>query len=193
LCLADAFRKSKRELKEFQLQHVARMQKVVGYFREIGQVVTDEAVPDEVVRPNIYEQVPEETLQATLEDIELFYVSGRKRTYLDFFDKRYSYFRRFTPSFLQALTFHNYADKEGLLEALDILREMNASEDKLPATFEDVPVDFVSAQWRSRVLNRDGTVIRRDYEMCILADLRDALRSGSVWLEGSRQYASLES
>jgi hypothetical protein len=28
------------------------------------------------VRPNIYEQVPEETLQATLEDIELFYVSG---------------------------------------------------------------------------------------------------------------------
>jgi hypothetical protein len=80
---------------------------------------------------------------------------------------------------LQALTFHNYADKEGLLEALDVLREMNASEDKLPATFEDVPVDFVSAQWRSRVLNRDGTVNRRDYEMCILADLRDALRSGT--------------
>ena len=193
LCLADAFRKSKRELKEFQLQHMARMLQVVGYFREIGQVVTDEAVPDEAVRPNIYEQVPEETLQATLEDIELFYVSGRKHTYLDFFDKRYSYFRRFAPSFLQALTFHNYADKDGLLEALDVLREMNASEDKLPATFEDVPVDFVSAQWRSRVLNRDGTVNRRDYEMCVLADLRDALRSGSVWLEGSRQYASLES
>ncbi|MCZ7673725.1 MAG: hypothetical protein M5U34_44740 [Chloroflexi bacterium] len=47
LCLADAFRKSKRELKEFQLQHMARMQEVVGYFREIGQVVTDGAVPDE--------------------------------------------------------------------------------------------------------------------------------------------------
>lgn len=193
LCLANAFRKSKRELKEFQLQHMARMQKVLGYFREIGQVITDEAVPDEAVRPSIYDQVPEETLQATLGDIELFYVSGRKRTYLDFFDNRYSYFRRFTPSFLQALTFHNYADKEGLLEALDVLHEMNASEDKLPATFEDVPVDFVSAQWRSRVLNRDGTVNRRDYEMCILAELRDALRSGSVWLEGSRQYASLES
>ncbi|MCA9945934.1 MAG: Tn3 family transposase [Anaerolineales bacterium] len=193
LCLAEAFRKSKRELKEFQLQHMARMQEVVGYFREIGQVVTDGTVPDEAVRPNIYEQVPEETLQATLEDIELFFISGRKRTYLDFFDKRYSYFRRFTPSFLQALTFHNYADKDGLLEALDVLREMNASEDKLPATFEGVPVDFVSAQWRSRVLNRDGTVNRRDYEMCVLADLRDALRSGSIWLEGSRQYASLES
>jgi len=193
LCLAEAFRKSKRELKEFQLQHMAQMQKVLGYFREMSQVVTNDDVPDEAVRANIYEQVPEETLQATLEDIELFYVSGRKRTYLDFFDKRYSYFRRFTPAFLQALTFHNYADKEGLLEALDVLREMNASEDKLPAAFDDVPVDFVSTQWRNRVLNRDGTVNRRDYEMCALSDLRDALRSGSVWLEGSRQYANLES
>lgn len=153
LCLADAFRRSKRELKEFHLQQMARMQQALGYYREIGQVVNDETVPDEAVRANIYEQVPAETLQASLEDIELFYVSGRKRTYLDFFDRRYSYFRRFTPAFLQALTFHDYADKKGLLEALDVLREMNASEDKLPAAFTDVPVDFVSAQWRSRVLN----------------------------------------
>lgn len=48
------------------------------------------------------------------------------------------------PSMLlqQALTFRNYADKETLLRALDILREMNAAEDKLlPATFTDVPTD----------------------------------------------------
>ncbi|MCP4419081.1 MAG: DUF4158 domain-containing protein, partial [Chloroflexi bacterium] len=66
LCLAKAFRKSKRELKEFQLQHMARMQKVLGYFREMSQVVTNDKVPDEAVRANIYEQVPEETLQTTL-------------------------------------------------------------------------------------------------------------------------------
>jgi len=194
LCLAEAYRKSKRELKTFQLQHMARMQQVMGYFREMGQVVVNDDVPDTAVRTTIYEQVPEDTLQTALADIEHFYIAGRKRTYLDFFDNRYSYFRRFTPTFLQALTFHNYADKDGLLEALDVLREMNASDDdKLPTLFEDVPVDFVSAQWRPRVLNKDGTINRRDYEMCVLSDLRDALRSGSVWLEGSRQYANLES
>jgi hypothetical protein len=94
---------------------------------------------------------------------------------------------------LKALTFHNYADKENLLEALDVLREMNESEDKLPATFEDVSTEFVPAQWRNRVLSKDGAVNRRDYEMCALSDLRDALRSGAVWLEGSRQYANLDS
>lgn len=95
---------------------------------------------------------------------------------------------------MKALTFHNYADKESLLEAMDVLREMNEADDALlPATFEDVPTEFVPAQWRRRVLNREGTVNRRDYEMCALSDLRDSLRSGAVWLEGSRQYANLDS
>jgi TnpA family transposase len=193
LCLADAYRKSKRDLKEFQLRYMARMQTVMGYFREMSQVVVDDTVPDAAVRMNIYEQVPADTLQEALDDIERFFISGRKLTYLDFFDKRYNYFRRFTPAFLKALTFHNYADKESMLEALDILREMNEGDDKLPATFEDAPVEFVPAQWRIRVLKKDGIVKRRDYEMCALSDLRDSLRSGAVWLEGSREYANLDS
>lgn len=158
-----------------------------------GHSDKDITVPDEAVRANIYEQVSVDTLQEALDDVELFFVSGRSRTYLDFFDRRYSYFRRFTPAFLKALTFHNYADKESLLEALDVLREMNEADDKLPSTFEDVPTEFVPALWRKRVLNKDGTVNRRDYEMCTLSDLRDSLRSGAVWLEGSRQYANLDS
>jgi TnpA family transposase len=194
LCLADAYRKSKRDLQEFQLKYMAHMQTVIGYFRDVSQVVLDETVTDEAIRPTIYEQVPVGTLQTALDEVESFFIAGRKRTHLDFFDKRYSYFRRFTPAFLKALTFHNYADKESLLEALDILREMNEADDALlPATFEDVQTEFVPAQWRSRVLNRDGTVNRRDYEMCALSDLRDSLRSGAVWLEGSRQYTNLDS
>lgn len=194
LCLADAYRKSKRDLQEFQLKYMAHMQTVIGYFRDVSQIVLDETVTDEAIRPTIYEQVPVDTLQTALDEVESFFIAGRKRTHLDFFDKRYSYFRRFTPVFLKALTFHNYADKESLLEALAVLREMNKADDALlPATFEDVPTEFVPAQWRSRVLNRDGTVNRRDYEMCALSDLRDSLRSGAVWLEGSRQYANLDS
>ena len=193
LCLANAYRKSKRELKEFQLRYMARMQTVMGYFREMSHVVFDDAVPDTAVRMNIFEQVPAESLQEALNEIDRFFVSGRKLTYLDFFDRRYNYFRRFTPAFLKALTFHNYAAKESLLEALDILREMNEVDEKLPATFEDAPTAFVPAQWRNRVLKKDGTVKRRDYEMCAISDLRDSLRSGAIWLEGSRQYANLES
>lgn len=97
------------------------------------------------------------------------------------------------------MTFHNYADKESLLAALDVIRKMNEDKMKegkkgqLPPTLEDVSTAFVPAQWRLRVLRKDGAVNRRDYEMCALSELHDALRSGAVWLEGSRQYANLDS
>jgi hypothetical protein len=193
LCLAAAHRKSRRELVEFQLRSIADMQRLMGYFREMGQVVVDDAVPDEAVRANIYQHIPADTLQTALDSIDGFFIHGRKQTDLDFFDKRYSYFRRFTPAFLKALTFHNYTDREGLLKALAVLREMNETSNKLPATLEEVPIDFVKAPWRERVLNKDGTVKRRDYEMCALSELRDGLRCGAIWVLGSRKYANIDS
>ena len=68
LCLADAYRRSKRDLQEFQLQYLAHMQTVIGYFRGMSQVVLDEAVPDEAIRPTIYEQVPVDALQTALDE-----------------------------------------------------------------------------------------------------------------------------
>jgi TnpA family transposase len=197
LCLSDAYRKARRELKEFQLQSMAQLQQALGYFRDVTSVVLDDDVSNQEIRPTIYEQVSAPTLQTTLAEVDAFFLSGRKRTPLDFFDRRYSYFRRFTPAFLKALTFYNYANKESLLSALEVIREMNdrssQGAEPLPATLEEVPVAFVPAQWQPRVLRKDGSVNRRAYELCALSELRDALRSGAVWLEGSRQYANLDS
>jgi TnpA family transposase len=193
LCLADAYRKARRELKEFQLHSMAQLQQALGYFRDVTSVVLDPDVPNQEIRPTVYQQVSETTLQTTLAEVDAFFVSGRKRTVLDFFERRYSYFRRFTPAFLKALTFHHDADKGTLLAALAVIREMNEQPGPLPVTLENVPVAFVSAQWHPRVRRKDGAVNRRAYELCVLSELRDALRAGAVWLEGSRQYANLDS
>ena len=37
-----------------------------------------------------------------------------------------------------------------------------------------------------------NTIDRRYYELCVLAELRDRLRAGEVWVAGSRQYRSFE-
>ena len=37
-----------------------------------------------------------------------------------------------------------------------------------------------------------GVIDRRHYELCVLAELRDRLRAGDVWVAGSRQYRSVE-
>ena len=53
----------------------------------------------------------------------------------------------------------------------------------------DAPTAFVPSRWRRFVLTDDG-VDRAYYELCMLCQLRLALHSGTVWVEGSRKYLS---
>ena len=58
---------------------------------------------------------------------------------------------------------------------------------KLPA---DAPISFIRQTWRRRI-GRDD-MDRRTYEFCVLAELRDRLRAGDMWVEGSRRYRAVE-
>ena len=58
---------------------------------------------------------------------------------------------------------------------------------KLPA---DAALGFVRPAWRRRI-GRAG-LDRRIFEFCVLAELRDRLRAGDVWVEGSRRYRAVE-
>ena len=76
-----------------------------------------------------------------------------------------------------------------LLQALHLLRDLNASGKRtLP---DNVPTGFVKPRWRPHVFPSNG-VDRRFYELCALAELRDRLRAGDVWVTGSRQDRDFE-
>ena len=53
------------------------------------------------------------------------------------------------------------------------------------------PTGFVRRAWRPFVF-KDGEINRKAYELCVLSELRDRLRAGDVWVEGSRQYQDFE-
>ena len=50
-----------------------------------------------------------------------------------------------------------------------------------------VPMPFASRQWRALVADNAKTA-RRTYETAVVATLRDRLRAGDAWVEGSRDY-----
>jgi hypothetical protein len=56
---------------------------------------------------------------------------------------------------------------------------------------ENAPLDFVKPRWESHVLTDDG-IDRHYYELCALSELRNGLRSGDIWVEGSHQYREFE-
>jgi len=93
---------------------------------------------------------------------------------------------RFVPALIAALRFQAVPSAQPLVDAIDTLRDLDASGGRvLPDT---APTGFVPARWRPHVRTPDGRLDRRQWELCLLSELRSALRSGAVWVQGSRRY-----
>ena len=98
---------------------------------------------------------------------------------------RYVQLRRFAPMFLEAFEFDAPHAGQSLQAAVALLRELNRSgRRKLP---DIVPMPFASRQWRS-ALAGNAKSARRLYETAVVATLRDRLRAGDAWVDGSRDY-----
>jgi len=97
--------------------------------------------------------------------------------------------RRYTPAFLEAFEFRAAPAAQKLLEAVEVLKRLTASNARsIP---EDAPTGFVRHRWAPHVFTTSG-LDRRYYELCTLVELKNALRSGDVWVPGSRQFKDFE-
>jgi hypothetical protein len=76
-----------------------------------------------------------------------------------------------------------------LLRALETLRQMNREERTVvPA---DAPRSFVRANWMPFVFTDSG-IDRCHYELCALSELCLGLKSGDIWVPGSRRYRKFD-
>lgn len=90
---------------------------------------------------------------------------------------------------LATFTFRSWKGSDPLLTALDALRDIHTSGRRdLPARS---PVAFLSPQWR-KLLSDMGVPDRRAYEVAVMVHLRDRLRSGDIWVEGSRSFRAFD-
>jgi hypothetical protein len=153
-------------------------------------IVADPAIPDEDVGGLIRgEKVGWERLRAA--QASALPPLPRDHGHLAALDGSYGYLRQFTPQVLDAVTFAGGTAATDLLKAVDILRELNATgARKVP---QDAPSGFVPARWRGYLdtaAKADSVTAYRHYwELCTLLALRDGLRTGDVFVPGSRRYS----
>jgi len=187
--LAETERSARRELKAYQVEMSETLQRMLWTLSKVTKVVLDDDVADDAVRDRVFQTIPRDQLTALVAAIDQ---QQHSRDKLHFINTRYSYLRRFFPTLLRTLTFRAYQVPDTLLEAIDILHSINEDDSPSPSQLDDVPTDFVPREWQTRVLNRDGSVNRRAYELCVMWTLRAALRSGRVWVEHSHRYTHLD-
>lgn len=99
--------------------------------------------------------------------------------------ERYATLRRFSPAFLDAFTFKASGTGTALIKAIDVIRDANTRKSR--DLSDGVPLPFPNRQWK-RLITESGRIDRRRYEIAIMATLRDRLRAGDVWIEGTRNY-----
>jgi TnpA family transposase len=106
-----------------------------------------------------------------------------------YIDSSYTSVRNYSPEFLEALNLKGPQSEADLLEAVELLKKMNAEGlRKLPS---NAPVDFVPPSWRPLVFTGEG-LDRHFYEFCVLNEVKNALYAGDLWIEGSRRFRAFD-
>ncbi|WQP06817.1 Tn3 family transposase [Sinorhizobium meliloti] len=97
--------------------------------------------------------------------------------------------RKYAGTFLQTFIFHSRRRHDPLLAAVATLKMLYVEGRRvLP---DRVPVGHLAKSERELIFE-DGKPNRRLYEIATLALLRDRLRSGDVWVEGSRSFRPID-
>ena len=101
----------------------------------------------------------------------------------------YSQLRKYVPVFLETLELNAAPAAKDILQAVNVLKTLNATNARLIPN--DVPTSFVRKRWENLVFTEDG-IDRRNFEFCLFSELKNALRSGDIWVKGSRQFKDFE-
>lgn len=105
--------------------------------------------------------------------------------YLALIGDSYSSLRRYTPAFLDVLKIQATPASQDIVDGIVILRTLNAGNSrKLP---NNAPTRFIKKRWQDLVIKDKGIDLRY-YELCLLSELKNVLRSGDAWVVGSRQF-----
>lgn len=97
---------------------------------------------------------------------------------------------RLGPLFLGTFRLRAVPAAAATLRAVEALRGVYESGGR--SRPHSLPVSFLRPAWRDAVRNAEGAAERRTWETATLLALRDRLRAGDIWVEGSRQWRAVE-
>ena len=156
---------------------------------EILRVVLDPAICDEQIGALLRNGVGMDWMRSAWE-------ARRERLprdhgHLAMLDASMAYLREFVPDVLAAVRFAGGPGADEPLEAVAVLAGLYGTRTrKVPL---GAPAGFVPARWAgdldTAAAAGDVTAYRHYWELCVLMGLRDGLRSGDVYVPGSRRYA----
>jgi len=182
--------RAKHKMADALAERAKRSEDKLALAEEILPVLADPTITDNQVGGLLRDRIGMSRLRAAL-TAPVTTRLPRDHGALAMLESSYGYLRQFTPDVLDVIEFAGSPVAAPLLEAVGVLRELNATGARtVPAK---TPSGFVPVRWRGylddAVASGNSTAYRHYWELAVLLCLRDALRSGDVHVPGSRRYA----
>jgi len=182
------FERRDEEVEQTKVSRVRFLQSSAKHMRKVSEIVVSETIPDAAVRTALLRYLPRDEWaeQRTLYDT---FDRGEVDVLFSRLTRRYKHLREFAPTVLETLSFASPRARNPLLDGLESVATLGAKRGRalpVPAT---TTTDFVPARWKPAVTGEDG-INRPAWELTLMHEVRDALRSGDLTVGGSRRYAA---
>jgi len=175
----NTYEKKHRELRK-------RQKRAVDTVLDTTTVLLD--WPDDTLlsKHDLWPRGTETALRGALADLRVFQ-QLEERGYGELLLARYPSLRKYFAEFLH-LPFAAEHGSDPLLRAIHLVRQLDAGDIKqLP---RDAPISFVPPELRRALKDKTGTFNRNAWETGLALALKDALRSGDLYLPQSKQHVS---
>jgi TnpA family transposase len=184
-CLADIQSKSLREFEQLRVEAALSSDDRRRLLAQVGRILLDDTVPPDRVRESVFGIVPQNILKRAVSECDI-----EERPENDWpadrIARRFGRLRQFSMRLLSTVEWKGVKETESLLKAVRLIEKIwGKGGRRLP---EIVPTGFVPTKWRRFVFPEPKRIDPKFYELCILWELRLALRAGTVWAEGARRY-----
>ena len=144
--------------------------------------------PDEqpLYKNDLWQRIDEKHLLASIEDLHIF-KRLEERGYCDLLLTRYPSLRKYFSDFIR-LPFEVAKGSGPLIKAIQFVRQLDVGDlKKLP---ENPPIAFIPRELRRSLKDQTGNINRNVWEMGLALAMKDALRSGDLYLPQSKQHVS---
>jgi len=185
--LTGMARRARRAVELRQKEVRQRAKRGLSIVLQAMDIILDEQRPPETRVTALFGEIDGKTLRDAVEACRNLN-ELTEYGYLDELIARHAHLKRYLPRFL-ALPFRTErGGADPLVSAIDISRKLAAGElDQLPS---DAPIQFVPSSWRVALLDGRDRPDRRLWEIALAFAVRDALRSGDLYLAESRHHVS---
>lgn len=187
--LGTARRRAETSRRERLLSQAQRLTEVARTHLVLGRTLIDARRTEADLRQAIEDTLGWDRLAASL-DIAAGALGADEGDGLDALIGRHASLRKVAAVLFEAFVFRSFKPHDPVLTAVDLLRALYCRQHrKLP---DRVPTVFLKRPWRQRVRAGSTGFDARAYEVAVLVHLRDRLRAGDIWVEGSRAYRTFE-